>query len=48
MGKVQRSSIDQAYIVSKKLSKYQNSEILWCLNAIALSNFYMYIKSLQV
>ena len=33
---------------SKKLSRYQNSERLLSLNVIALSNSYMYIKSLQV
>ena len=33
---------------SKKLSRYQNSEILLSLNVIVLSNSYMYIKSLQV
>ena len=32
---------------SKKLSRYQNSEILLNLNVIALSNSYMYIRSLQ-
>ena len=32
----------------KKLSRYQNSEILLSLNVIALSNSYMYIRSLQV
>ena len=26
---------------SKKSSRYQHSEILWCLNVIALSNLYM-------
>ena len=30
-----------------KLSRYQNSEMRWCLNVIALSNSYMYIRSLQ-
>ena len=34
--------------VSKKLSRYQNSETLLSLNVIALSNLYMYIKPLQV
>ena len=29
---------------SKTLPRYQNCEILWCLNVIALSNSYMYIK----
>ena len=33
---------------SKKLSRYQNSEILLSLNVIALSNLYMFIRSLQV
>ena len=33
---------------SKKLSRYQNSERLLSLNVIALTNWYMYIKSLQV
>ena len=33
---------------SKKFSRYQNSEILSCLNVMALSNFYIYIRSLQV
>ena len=33
---------------SKKLSRYQNSEILSSLNVIALSSWYMYIRSLQV
>ena len=32
---------------SKKLWRYQNSEILLSLNVIALSNLYMYIRSLQ-
>ena len=32
----------------KKLSRYQNSEILLSLNVITLSNSYMYIRSLQV
>ena len=27
---------------SKNFSRYQNSEILCCLNVVALSNFYMY------
>ena len=31
---------------SRKLSRYQNSEILLSLNVIALSNSYMYIRSL--
>ena len=34
--------------LSKKLSRYQNSKILLILNVIALSNLYMYIRSLQV
>ena len=29
---------------SKKFSRYRNNEILWCLNATALSNLYMYIS----
>ena len=33
---------------SKKLSRYQNSEIFLSLNVIALSNSYVYIRSLQV
>ena len=33
---------------SKTFSRYQNSKILSCLNVIALSNFYIYIRSLQV
>ena len=33
---------------SRKLSRYQNSEILLSLNVIALSNSYMFIRSLQV
>ena len=33
---------------SKKLSRYQNSKILLSLNAIALSNSCMFIRSLQV
>ena len=33
---------------SKKLPRYQNSEILLSLNVIALSNLLMYIRSLQV
>ena len=33
---------------SKKLSRYLNSEILLSLNVIALSNLYIYIRSLQV
>ena len=32
----------------KKLLRYQNSQILWYLNVIPLSNLYMYIMSLQV
>ena len=28
---------------SKKFIRYQNREILWCLNAIVLSNLCMYI-----
>ena len=31
---------------SKKLSRYENSEILWCLNVIASSNSYMVTPSL--
>ena len=31
---------------SEKLSRYQNSEINWCLNVIALSNSDVYIRSL--
>ena len=33
---------------SKKLSRYKHSEIPLSLNVIALSNSYMYIRSLQV
>ena len=33
---------------SEKFSRCQKSEILWCLNVIALPNSYMYIRSLQV
>ena len=33
---------------SKKLSRYQNSEKLLSLNVAALSNLYIYIRSLQV
>ena len=33
---------------SKNFSRYQNSEILCCLNVVAVSNFYMYIRSLQI
>ena len=33
---------------SRKLSRYQNREILLSLNVIALSNLYMFIGSLQV
>ena len=33
---------------SKNLSKYLNSEILLSLNVVALSNLYIYIRSLQV
>ena len=33
---------------SKKLSRYQNSEILWCLNICPLSNLYMYLYVYQV
>ena len=33
---------------SRKLSRHQNNEILLSLNVIALSNSYMYIRSLQV
>ena len=33
---------------SKKLSRYQNSEILWCLNISPLSNLYMYLYVYQV
>ena len=33
---------------SKKLLRYQNSNILWCLDVSAFSNLYMYIRSLQV
>ena len=35
-----------SFIFSKKFSRYQNSEIFWCLNITALSNLYMYIRSL--
>ena len=31
-----------------KLSRYQNSETLLSLNVIALSNLYVFIRSLQV
>ena len=34
--------------ISKKLSRYQSSKILWCLTVIALSYAYMYIRSLQI
>ena len=33
---------------SKIFSRYENNEILWCLNVIVLSNSYMYIRSFQV
>ena len=33
---------------SRKLSRYQNSKRLLSLNVIALSNLYMFIRSLQV
>ena len=33
---------------SKKLSRYQNSEILWCLNISPLSNLYTYLYVYQV
>ena len=33
---------------SKNFSRYQNFEILWCLNVIALSTSYVYIRPLQV
>ena len=41
-----KSKPDLSY--SKKLSRYQNSEIILSLNVTALSNLYMYIRPLQV
>ena len=43
---IQKSKPDLSF--SEKLSRYQNSKILLSLNVIALSNSYMYIRSLQV
>ena len=40
--------VNQIYLPVKKLSRYQNSKIFLSLNFIALSNLYMYIRSLQV
>ena len=41
-----KSKPDLSY--SKKLSTYQNSEIILSLNVTALSNLYMYIRPLEV